>query len=255
MKRLLPLLLIASLLLALSGCTFREDTPATPNATTESTLALPPAESVAPTVPATTVPPTQATIPTEAAFTPYLVKISRADFPIHRGPGYDYDVARTIGAAGTFTIVEESVDEAGNLWGKLKSGAGWVDFTRNEKESKLPVTVARADKALLDSGNYYYCEADTSEYAYLIALRANTSLQDVSFFTIATADGYSRGSVLYHIPNWDTGKPLVVSVSFPGPAVLYGLEFTDSTGTHTYTVWESGMDGSVGISPLTEPLN
>lgn len=32
----------------------------------------------------------------------------------------------TIGAPGTFTIVQEMVDTSGVKWGKLKSGAGWV---------------------------------------------------------------------------------------------------------------------------------
>ena len=28
--------------------------------------------------------------------------------------------------SGTYTIVEEATDEAGKLWGKLKSGVGWI---------------------------------------------------------------------------------------------------------------------------------
>ena len=76
-----------------------------------------------------TQPPTQPqTQPsaTEADACPYLIKV----FPpvyIFEQPSHGSSVAMTLDGEGIYTIVEESFD-GGEWWGKLKSGAGWVDL-------------------------------------------------------------------------------------------------------------------------------
>lgn len=71
---------------------------------------------------------TQATTP--AAFEPYTVRVKVADLNIRKDATID---ARSVGytGKGTFTIVEEKTGKVNKdgtigLWGKLKSGAGWV---------------------------------------------------------------------------------------------------------------------------------
>lgn len=59
-------------------------------------------------------------------FQPYLVYISNPDYPIYKGPGYEYAYVGTVEIAAQYTIVEERYDPWGNLWGRLKSGAGWI---------------------------------------------------------------------------------------------------------------------------------
>lgn len=56
---------------------------------------------------------------------PYLVKIITLGVKIKSGA---YANARNVGviSPGVYTIVEESTDKNGVLWGKLKSGAGWI---------------------------------------------------------------------------------------------------------------------------------
>ena len=56
---------------------------------------------------------------------PYTVALSKGT-PIYKGPGTGYTLVEYLSAKGTFTIVQESYDNAGRLWGKLKSGKGWV---------------------------------------------------------------------------------------------------------------------------------
>lgn len=56
---------------------------------------------------------------------PYTVNLS-ADTAIYKGPSLDTDYVRSVAKNGVYTIVEESWDSVGNLWGKLKSGLGWV---------------------------------------------------------------------------------------------------------------------------------
>jgi hypothetical protein len=53
-----------------------------------------------------------------------------ADTEIYQGPGYACGYASDVGTDGVYTIVEEAVCEDGYLWGKLKSGVGWVMLRR-----------------------------------------------------------------------------------------------------------------------------
>lgn len=55
---------------------------------------------------------------------PYLVKTS-GNLDIYAGAGAAYKVKQTIVKAGIYTIIKES-----NGFGKLKSGAGWVDLSK-----------------------------------------------------------------------------------------------------------------------------
>ena len=67
---------------------------------------------------------------------PYIATIP-TNQSVYYGPGYAYNYVTYIKTGGTYTIVEEAYDEAGNLWGKLKSGVGWVNLSdiRDEEET------------------------------------------------------------------------------------------------------------------------
>lgn len=59
---------------------------------------------------------------------PYTIQVTQ-DTSMYFGPDCNYGYAGNL-SPGTCTIVEEVKGEDGNLWGKLKSGAGWVGLTR-----------------------------------------------------------------------------------------------------------------------------
>lgn len=72
----------------------------------------------------------QGNAPTTAAFEPYLVTVKVADLNIRKDATID---AQSVGytGKGIFTIVEEKTgkvnkDGTVGLWGKLKSGAGYI---------------------------------------------------------------------------------------------------------------------------------
>lgn len=69
---------------------------------------------------------------TPATNTFYKVQIDIANLNIRKGPGTNYDKTGQFTGKGIFTIVQESKGEGATLWGKLKSGAGWIslDFTK-----------------------------------------------------------------------------------------------------------------------------
>ena len=59
---------------------------------------------------------------------PYKVKVIADALNYRKGPGVNYDVKGTITDRGIYTIVEER-----NGWGKLKSGAGWINLKYTKK--------------------------------------------------------------------------------------------------------------------------
>ena len=70
---------------------------------------------------------------TEKQEVPYTTRV-KAPFNIFAEPRYDYTIVDTVWEKGLFTIMEEKEDEEGNLWGKLKSGLGWIlrDLKQNQ---------------------------------------------------------------------------------------------------------------------------
>jgi len=63
---------------------------------------------------------------------PYLVRVKITDLHIRSGPGTNY-ASKGFIAPGAYTIVEESTGQGAALWGKLKSGKGWIALGYTEK--------------------------------------------------------------------------------------------------------------------------
>ena len=73
---------------------------------------------------------TSATSPAPAApvsKVPYKVRITATDLRIRKGPGTNNAIVSVI-KPGAYTIVSEATGEGATLWGKLKSGVGWVSL-------------------------------------------------------------------------------------------------------------------------------
>ena len=64
--------------------------------------------------------------------TSYKVEVTISNLNIRKGPGTNYGRTGQFTGKGVFTIVQESKGEGAALWGKLKSGAGWIslDFVK-----------------------------------------------------------------------------------------------------------------------------
>lgn len=62
-------------------------------------------------------------------FQPYVIRVTAAALNVRKGPGTNYSVSTIIYKGGVYTIVEEQ-----NGWGKLKSGAGWINLKYTEKK-------------------------------------------------------------------------------------------------------------------------
>lgn len=224
------------------------ETTLPPETTRPPETTLPP-ETTAP--PETTLPPETVEVPEKAV--PYLLDIPRADQSIFAKPTYDSQFVRTVEKAGWYTIVEEQWDSEGNLWGKLKSGIGWIDLSELYYKKEYPdlVTANYADKELLKKGNYHHCVVDDTEYAEQVAFRAAETLYNVQFFvTVYDAEtGWETSENLLFLAKLTPQKPLVVDVAF-GDTTEYKISFEDGDGEfYVYTISVSGRNGALICSP------
>lgn len=251
LKATLPILALAILISAcdLSGLTESDSRYTTTEGPTEQVTV--PTEIIAPTEITEPIEVIEPTEPALSAELPYLQKIKRGDQPIYNGPSYDNMQVGTVEKSGTYTIVQEQIDEEGNLWGKLKSGAGWVDLTQiKEENSNAPlVTASIPSKTLLQSGQYHHCIADTSEYMVQVALRIRETVTNIAIYDVVLNGDDEYLSELFTLDSWNPDMPIVADVTFPGPGSLYEIHFTDSAGVrHRYTISESGRNGEIDIS-------
>lgn len=56
---------------------------------------------------------------------PFRIRVNRTDVRIYGGPG-KYTGIRRMCPRGTYTITETATGDDAKLWGRLKSGAGWI---------------------------------------------------------------------------------------------------------------------------------
>ena len=190
--------------------------------------------------------------PTEPVFQPYIVS-TPANQSIYSGPGYDYGFVMSLNTPGRYTIVEEAWDYQGNLWGKLKSGVGWVNLTRIQADSQNPppLTANFANNSEVGTDDYYYI-TDFSEYAVPIHFRANQDLYYVNFYSVDyDYNGLPQLRSLYYHGHLAAGVPVVIVASFPGDMSTYAITFEDSQGReYCYGIYISGRNGALIMSPL-----
>ena len=205
-------------------------------------------EAVETDEPVTTYMPTD---DTEPEFTPYTVKVNNPAFPIYSDPGYEYIQTGKVGEVGVYTIIEEATEVEGTVWGRLKSGAGWIDLTLLRIENEGILTADYADEKLLASDNYHYFGSATDSSGVKIAFSAKVTLEDVSFCSVDMSESYKRGEELFRIPTWKPSQPFVVSVPFAGDMSAYELSCSyRGLFRYQFTVMISGRDGSIELLPV-----
>ena len=257
MKRNFQFLLILVLLYCsvMSGCNAKDhNIPTEQTPTTEFTV---PIQTLAPTTTPTevatipteapTVPTTEPTIPDRPFATqyPYLEPIP-AEACIFKSADTASEFVRTIGADGTFTITEEVRDTYGNLWGRLKSGIGWVNLSNPYCHGAQlpPITISRAGNAVLNS-DHHMAVVDT-EYARAISFVPHETVTDLRI--IFTNAGEIVRTV-YTMDQLEVGKPLVAHLSYEGDFYGYLFYYTDANGIeHANSIYESLRDGSLLVS-------
>ena len=177
------------------------------------------------------------------AFQAYLVALS-AVTPIYSGPSYDDGHAGVVGTDGSYTIVEERWDDEGNLWGRLKSGAGWVNLTDEEIARGALLRVCFAED-LQTVGTPQELVFAHSEYAVKLAFVAGAELRNIEFCSMGLGEArLEPDETLHKMSGLKKGEVLLVTMEFPGDFSSYGISFTDAAGEeHHYAVSISGRNG------------
>ena len=260
MKKLIFLLL--ALVLVLSGCsgssspTQPPETTPIPETAGETTLAVVPGSSeVEAHLPCSTEA-TETTDPTDsnveetitqttnstepAVFNSYTIRIEDPEKPIYDAPGFYKEITALFEEAGVYTIVEEAYDRDGNLWGRLKSGIGWVCLT---EPAIVPVFADFAPEHFVSDYEWHCGEP---EFVTDIGILANQTITDVTINTMELMPVFRENEVLYTVDEMHKDEALKVSVVFWGDFTTYGLSFTDSNGNRrSYSLMISGKDGSL----------
>ena len=247
MKRLICILL--ALCMALCACTAA---PAETTAPHETTVPTTPGETTAPTVPGVDndmsyreedlpIP----DVPTETAapvFQEYIHRIEDPEAMIYAAPGFVHEITALVEEAGAYTIVEEATDRDGNLWGRLKSGLGWVCLT---EPALAPI---HADYAPEGFNGYHAYWSEETDYITAIGFTPGEKLTDVRFGLLDwfETESWQMSETLYTIDEMDPDHAFLAQVVFWGDMTTYGISFTDAEGeARHYAVSISGKDGSL----------
>ncbi len=170
--------------------------------------------------------------------------------PIFDEPSYDGCFVRTIGEDGVYTIIEEHTDSEGYIWGKLKSGVGYISLS--ELEANLPIMAGLGNEKMLQNPHHLVIVDDAGYMEYLV-FEATQTITDVRLtMLLPEVGGYIEDSLLETLPEMQPGKSLIAGVVFYGDFTTYGLSFTDESGNQRhFAVYISGRNGAPVLQEYT----
>ena len=227
MKRLLCA--VAALCLLLCACGAPVETSA-------------PAETTLPPVTEPVIETTSPVETTEPAAREYTLRIEDPETMIYAGPAFLSGAVAMVEEAGTYTIVEESLDRDGNTWGRLKSGAGWICLT---EPALAPIY---ADYAAESFNAYHAYWSDETDYITAIGFTPAEKLPNVRFGLLDwfETESWQMAEELYTMDEIDPDHAFLAQVVFWGDMTTYGISFTDADGAERhFAVSISGKDGSL----------
>lgn len=240
--------------LILAGCqqSAPEPTAATTQPPVETTVPLQTAAHTAPntestppeTLPPETILPPETTVPPTA--TSYTIQVADPEKLIYERPGFRFRCTASFGEAGIYTIVEEATDWDGNLWGRLKSGIGWVCLT----EPAIVPVIADYTPEHFAPNHHFHC--GETDYVTDIGVIPMEPISNVKFSQINVIDDYQVEQVLLELDTLAAQETVLLSVVYWGDMTTYGISFTDADGhDRYYSLSVSGKDGSLICSEYT----
>ena len=190
----------------------------------------------------------------EASKFPYLETVKFSDEAIYSGPGYEYNYAGTVEVAGVYTIVDEAYDAYGELWGKLKSGAGWINLSHSRNHS-TPVGSSnyfvKAYRAGDNEKGDVFIPDSTIDYAQKIGFQASKSVVFELYEINVMVD---PAEIVRYLGTGylSAGETLIAEIGFHGDFTTYEIKVTDDYGVmHRYELSQSLMDGSLCFTQVS----
>lgn len=204
----------------------------------------------APTTEPTTAPTTE---PTTAPTEPEKKNLQEVPYVgayIFKEPTYDADVVQPM-PTGTYTITKEKMDDEGNLWGKLKSGLGWICLT-DIRNFDAPLAIGELDPELKKSGNYTEYVISESEYAIPVVIQACRKLSIVDVYScLLVTDKMAPDQLLESVGSMKKGETVVVWLEFPGDMSTFEIQALYGDGeTCRYQVATSGRNATLSVRPV-----
>lgn len=235
MKKLLSITTLILMLFSLAACarTGQDPTAATPTGTTSD--------------PGTQTPQTeQSTTPDNA----YLLTVKNHDELIFDEPTYDGRCVGTVRQAGVYTIVEEVTDDESNRWGRLKSGAGWLDLTQVEENNAAELLMTAAELTYALESPYLQASQPT-EHSIALIFHAYDRLVNVRLYSLAyDGETYEPAEPMYVAEEMDATQPMVAHLEFSGDLTMFGVSFQDASGNfHHYRISTNGRNNAIGFVP------
>lgn len=214
----------------------------TPSATPELTPETSPEQTAEPT-------PTPVPVPTSTPDGGYIEILRNPAQGIYEGPSYDCGKVGIILQATGYTIMEEQTDDEGNLWGRLKSGIGWVDLTSARAFEGAPplLTANYADMNRVGSSYREFYPLEDSEYSVLTDVRVTAPVTDIELVMLEPFD-YTVTESYGVFGSLNTMEPLLTRLIFWGDFTTYGISLTDEQGNERlFAITMSGRNGELVV--------
>lgn len=180
---------------------------------------------------------------------PYVKSFGEGRF-VYQTPSFDGIQIMALNK-GSYTILSETYDFSGNLWGELKSGAGWVcldDVEEFPAGNTQGVHIYDFGFVRGNKGNYVtYSPDPNSEYSQSLCIQAMEDLSSVLVFEAPIHYGGDTplNYVLASHGALAKGQGMVVNLQFVGHGSGYLVMAVSANGAvHSYYVYESTI--SVG---------
>lgn len=146
---------------------------------------------------------------------PYILPLP-AGTEIYAAPSGGQTPSGRIDRDGSFTIVEERPDSAGALWGRLKSGAGWVRLSDGRESPPYDIALGASVELFYGPGrDYGFCALVDADGIYTVTEEAMDSEGNVWARLDGRADCWLNLTALN-----SPGPYLPLSVSFADRQLL-----------------------------------
>jgi len=184
---------------------------------------------------------------------PYTLRIDNPAQGIYKEPSYDSAKVGMVITATVYTIVDEATDDEGILWGKLKSGAGWVDLDSIYSfDGKVPLVTANfADLNRIEEPFEAFYPAERYDWGILVDIRVTAPVTDVKLLMLEPLD-YTVYEEYCYLGGLEPLQAFVTELYFSGDFTTYGLSFIDEYGMERiFAIGQSGRNGELVVWEVT----